>query len=555
MAKDFTMSFKMNVTGMEQVTSAIRNVESMSKRLNTQVNVMGERFRKSSKRIHRVKNDMFQLYQGTGNVTTQVNVMGQSFGNANEKMNGMKKGMDTTATSITKGITQTAKLNDQIKFLRTPKIAETLGLNVNKTGQIFDRATGNAMSMDGAMQRMQRLPIDKMQMLNQSLEDHNRRTKEATQGVSRFKMEWLGVMFFGMAMAGFFMGLLMPAAQAFGIFDMWSAMLLTVFAPAMEMIMPPLFAFMEWMMNLPEPVQKAIGVFAIIGFVFGTFLFILGQTALGITSLMKAFSLFNSVFTAISAGIKIVAAMSFGTLMFWIVAIIAAVALLYTAWKNNWGNIREHFAGVIRGIINIFSGIWDFIKGFISFIWHLFTDWSKLGNDLKLMMDGIWQIFVKGFGRIIGEVLMFGVDLFKGMITWIDEKTGGLITKFVNLGKSIGNAIADGFRSFGLGFIIDALSGAKNIGVGITTKIKDWIGLADGGIVRSPTNALIGEAGPEAVIPLNKMGMIGGGAKTVTYAPTYNISAVEFRDELDKRALLNDLNDSNYNDLKQLNIR
>jgi len=34
--------------------------------------------------------------------------------------------------------------------------------------------------------------------------------------------------------------------------------------------------------------------------------------------------------------------------------------------------------------------------------------------------------------------------------------------------------------------------------------------LAEGGIVTSPTTALIGEAGPEAVIPLNRMGSMGG---------------------------------------------
>ena len=35
--------------------------------------------------------------------------------------------------------------------------------------------------------------------------------------------------------------------------------------------------------------------------------------------------------------------------------------------------------------------------------------------------------------------------------------------------------------------------------------------LADGGIVTSPTVALIGEAGPEAIVPLSKMGGMGGG--------------------------------------------
>ncbi|MGL4268007.1 MAG: hypothetical protein ACRCR7_12900, partial [Weissella cibaria] len=36
-------------------------------------------------------------------------------------------------------------------------------------------------------------------------------------------------------------------------------------------------------------------------------------------------------------------------------------------------------------------------------------------------------------------------------------------------------------------------------------------GLAEGGIVTKPTLAVIGEAGPEAVVPLSKMGGMGGG--------------------------------------------
>jgi hypothetical protein len=35
--------------------------------------------------------------------------------------------------------------------------------------------------------------------------------------------------------------------------------------------------------------------------------------------------------------------------------------------------------------------------------------------------------------------------------------------------------------------------------------------LADGGVVTGPTLALIGEAGPEAVVPLDRMGSMGGG--------------------------------------------
>ena len=46
--------------------------------------------------------------------------------------------------------------------------------------------------------------------------------------------------------------------------------------------------------------------------------------------------------------------------------------------------------------------------------------------------------------------------------------------------------------------------------------------LATGGIVNRPQLALIGEAGPEAVIPLDRLGEFGGGA--ITYAPNITIS-------------------------------
>jgi len=41
--------------------------------------------------------------------------------------------------------------------------------------------------------------------------------------------------------------------------------------------------------------------------------------------------------------------------------------------------------------------------------------------------------------------------------------------------------------------------------------------LAAGGIVNSPTLAMIGEAGPEAVIPLDRMGDFGGGGSVTIH--------------------------------------
>ena len=77
-----------------------------------------------------------------------------------------------------------------------------------------------------------------------------------------------------------------------------------------------------------------------------------------------------------------------------------------------------------------------------------------------------------------------------------------LVIKGINLikpGKDIGT----------LGHVSFGELGGDNSG-GNTGSIRDFEAMATGGIVTSPTMALIGEAGPEAVIPLDKMGGIGG---------------------------------------------
>jgi len=57
--------------------------------------------------------------------------------------------------------------------------------------------------------------------------------------------------------------------------------------------------------------------------------------------------------------------------------------------------------------------------------------------------------------------------------------------------------------------------------------VKAAVGMAEGGIVREPTFALIGEAGPEAVIPLSKMGYGGfEGTQYITVNPTISIGNI-----------------------------
>jgi hypothetical protein len=74
--------------------------------------------------------------------------------------------------------------------------------------------------------------------------------------------------------------------------------------------------------------------------------------------------------------------------------------------------------------------------------------------------------------------------------------------------------------------------------------------LAAGGIVTRPINALVGEAGPEAVIPLNKF----PSGNTINYNPTINVNA-NISSDIDIRNLAKAVNDYLYSDLRGVSFR
>lgn len=126
---------------------------------------------------------------------------------------------------------------------------------------------------------------------------------------------------------------------------------------------------------------------------------------------------------------------------------------------------------------------------------------------------------------LVGWVLQLAPELIKGLGLAIWELVKALpglgkklLDGFVDLSKKIGKAIANGAIA-GLNMLIDAFNDVLEFDVPLGFGKKLTVNppdiphipaLAEGGIVTSPTLALIGEAGSEAVIPLSKMGNMGG---------------------------------------------
>jgi hypothetical protein len=124
------------------------------------------------------------------------------------------------------------------------------------------------------------------------------------------------------------------------------------------------------------------------------------------------------------------------------------------------------------------------------------------------------------FVALAGWAIQIAPEVIKGLFIMMTEilkiiptLSMKLTSKFLDmgkdLGKSIGNGIIDGVNN--------ALDAIANLAVGPAGKflpdidIPNIPALAKGGVVSRPTLALIGEAGPEAVVPLSKMGGMGGG--------------------------------------------
>jgi SLT domain-containing protein len=107
--------------------------------------------------------------------------------------------------------------------------------------------------------------------------------------------------------------------------------------------------------------------------------------------------------------------------------------------------------------------------------------------------------------RAVVQAVANGVAGYFEFIANAYIKMINLVIRGINLikpGKDIGQI---GQVSFGrLGGDDGGNGGANPAGL-------DYKAMATGGVVTSPTMALIGEAGPEAVIPLDKMGGMGGG--------------------------------------------
>lgn len=143
------------------------------------------------------------------------------------------------------------------------------------------------------------------------------------------------------------------------------------------------------------------------------------------------------------------------------------------------------------------------------------TNWLVTKGIPKLIEVGaklsiaLLQWLVDIGPSVIRGVANFAFQLAKSLVDTVIDAFKGLAGKGLELGKAFANSIIGVINTQIIGRLNDLLEfkvGPISINPPDIPNIPQ---LADGGIVTGPTLALIGEAGPEAVIPLDRMGTGG----------------------------------------------
>lgn len=207
-----------------------------------------------------------------------------------------------------------------------------------------------------------------------------------------------------------------------------------------------------------------------------------------------------------------------------IVAIFTPIGEWFAA---RWNDIATALANVGTWFTEIFQKAWTGLTNIFSKLGSWFGErWVDVTNALANVSAWFGNTFTSAYNAVKNAFSSIG-SFFSGVWSTVQSI-------FVNAGQKVGSAVGGAFRSAVNGVlgtienVVNGFIGMINGVIGMINQIPGvslgGIGyvslprLARGGIVDSPTVAMIGEAGKEVVMPLENtgflqtMGRIVGGA-------------------------------------------
>ena len=160
----------------------------------------------------------------------------------------------------------------------------------------------------------------------------------------------------------------------------------------------------------------------------------------------------------------------------------------------NFQNLTSTLQNTMQGIMSFFGAVAQTISNLLQFIVQGFAtaiqNIVSFSQSLFSLLGG-----AKKGGGVLGGLLSFGGAILGSIIApGIGTVLGGSLG---SIGKAVGGLFGGGASPLPAGAGIE-------LGAGALTH------LAEGGVVRKPTIAMVGESGPEVVTPLDQAGSMGG---------------------------------------------
>ena len=198
--------------------------------------------------------------------------------------------------------------------------------------------------------------------------------------------------------------------------------------------------------------------------------------------------------------------------------IVAIFTPLGEWFTERWNETTTALANIGTWFTDMFQKAWTGLTNIFSKLGSWFGErWNDVTNALANVSAWFGNTFTSAYNAVKNAFSSIG-SFFSGVWSTVQSI-------FVNAGQKVGSAVGGAFRSAVnavLGTIENVVNGFIGMINGVLGVVRNlpglgWVGsvgyvslprLARGGIVDSPTVAMIGEAGKEAVVPLENTGFI-----------------------------------------------
>lgn len=278
-------------------------------------------------------------------------------------------------------------------------------------------------------------------------------------------------------------------------------------APVISKVAEYIQKAVDWFNALDDRTREIIATVGVVAAALGPVLVILGSVFSAIGTIMGVLSKAIGI-------IKLVVAVLGGPLTAAIAAAVAIGVVLYKNWdtikakaielKNKiievWGNIKNAIVNTVNTVVNWVTSKFNALK----------TTVSNIFNTIKAVASNVWA----GIKLAITHPIETAFLLIKKIVEKIKSLFSGLKISIPHIKTPHFSITPAGWK------IGDLLKGViPKLGI-------NWY--KTGGIFNSPSVIGVGEAGPEAVVPIDKlrdiMAGLGGTTINVYAAPGMNIN-------------------------------